>query len=263
MMVRRLGRLRRRCTRETLPGWLVCLAFSGSIGIAGCTSTPRLPPVPLSPGPIPPPYVTPAYRIQVGDVLSIRLVLNPELDEDVTVRPDGHISTTIVADETAANRTVPKLIAALGRAYKRYLQDPKVSVIVKTVAPTPIYVGGEVTQPGEQLTVGGAPTLSQAIARAGGVKLTGDDTHVFIVRRGSHDAAFFLSAHYDAVRQAKDPQADVRLAPFDVVMVPRLGVAEVYRWYNQFIQQFVNPNVGFSYILNPTSGGQTLINTGH
>ena len=42
---------------------------------------------------------------------------------------------------------------------------------------------------------------------------------------------------------AEDPHADVRLAPYDVVYVPKLGVAEVYKWYNQYIQQFVNPKL--------------------
>ena len=41
------------------------------------------------------------YRIQVGDVLGIRLLLNPDLNEDVVVRPDGHMSTTVVSDELA------------------------------------------------------------------------------------------------------------------------------------------------------------------
>jgi polysaccharide export outer membrane protein len=232
----------------------------GSILIAGCTGTSHLLPAPLTPAPTELLYVTSAYRIQVGDVLSIRLLLSPELNEDVTVRPDGHISTTVVPDEAAADRTVPELIAVLAQSYERYLRQPHVSVIVKTIAPIPIYVGGEVIQPGEVLTAGVAPTLSQAIARAGGIKLSGDDTRVFIVRRGPKDIPVFLSARYDAVRLSRDPQADVRLAPFDIVMVPRLDVAEVYRWYNQYIQQFVNPNIGFSYLLNPTNGGQTVIN---
>ena len=47
----------------------------------------------------------PAYHIQVGDVLEVRLLLNPELNEEVTVRPDGHISTTAVPDMLAYGRS--------------------------------------------------------------------------------------------------------------------------------------------------------------
>jgi polysaccharide biosynthesis/export protein len=238
--------------------WLAC-----ALVIAGCARKDDLPSAPLLPSAEHASYVTPAYRIQVGDVLSIRVLLNPELNEDVTVRPDGHISTSIVRDEVAADLTVPMLIDALTQTYEHYLRQPHISVIVKTVAPIVVFVGGEVAQPGQELTAGTAPTLSQAIARAGGLKLSADDDRVFIVRRGPTDGPVFLAAHYNAVRLAEDPRADVQLAPFDVVMVPRLHVAEVYRWYNQYIQQFINPNFGFSYLLNPTAGGQTVINSAH
>lgn len=235
-------------------------ALFGLACLAGCAPQIEMPQAPPAPA-TGIAYVTPTYRIQVGDVLSIRLLLSPELNEDVTVRPDGHISTTVVADERAADRTVPELIAALAVGYEKLLRQPHVSVIVKTIAPVAVFVGGEVVQPGELLTIGTAPTLSQAIARAGGAKLSADDARVFIVRRGPDDTPQFLSVRYDQVRLAQDPRHDVRLAPFDMVMVPRLGIAEVYRWYNQYIQQFVNPNLGFSYLLNPTSGGQTVINS--
>jgi len=229
--------------------------------VAGCARMADMPPAPPAPPAPITAYVTPTYRIQVGDILSIRLLLSQELNEDVTVRPDGHISTTVVPDERAADRTVPELIAALTTGYEKVLRQPHVSVIVKQIAPVAVFVGGEVIQPGELLTIGTAPTLSQAIARAGGTKLSADDARVFIVRRGPKDEPVFLSTRYDVVRTAQDPAADIRLAPFDVVMVPRLGIAEVYRWYNQYVQQFINPNLGFSYLLNPTNGGQTVINS--
>jgi hypothetical protein len=77
-------------------------------GLPACSTVPNLPPAPLTP-----PVQTvatnnalPPYFIQVGDVLEIRLLLNPELNEEVVVRPDGHISTAVVADEIAAGRVI-------------------------------------------------------------------------------------------------------------------------------------------------------------
>ncbi len=230
--------------------------------LAGCAPRTELPQAAPLPQTSEGTYITPTYRIQVGDVLSIRLLLNQDLNEDVTVRPDGHISTTIVHDERAANRTVPELIRVLNEGYTRYLRQPHVSVIVKTVAPIRIFVGGEVALPGEQSVVGTAPTLAQAIARAGGLKLSGDESRVFLVRRGENDTPMYLATRYDGVMNGTEPAADIRLAPFDVVMVPKLGIAEVYRWYYEYIQQFANPNFTFSYLLNPTVAGQTFINSG-
>lgn len=56
-----------------------------------------------------------------------------------------------------------------------------------------------------------------------------------------------------------DPNADVRLAPYDVVYAPKMGISEVYKFYNQYVQQFINPTFGFSYIVNPAAGAATVI----
>ncbi|MBN8875334.1 MAG: polysaccharide biosynthesis/export family protein [Rhodospirillales bacterium] len=229
--------------------------------LAACSTVPgNLPEAPLVPvqasGPVEP---LPPYRIQVGDVLEIRLLLNPELNEEVTVRPDGHISTTVVPDEVAYGRTIEELATSLRRGYSHDLQNPRVSVVVKSFAPTRVYVGGEVNTPGEFITVGPTLTLSQALARAGGSKLSSDDSRIFIIRRGAGDRPQFLSTRYQDVMHGNDPAADVRLAPYDVVYVPKSGIAEVYKWYNQYIQQFANPSFGFSYLVNPTDSTSTVI----
>lgn len=233
--------------------------LSAAFGLAACTDTGSLPPAPPEPVALGPSAPLPPYRIQVGDVLDVRLLLNPELNEEVTVRPDGHISTTVAGDEVAAGRTITQLDSALRSDYSHDLQNPRISVVVKSFAPTRIYVAGEVNNPGEFITVGPTLSLSQAIARAGGVKLSSDESDVFIIRRGADDRPEFLSVRYRAVEHAMDPSADVRLAPYDVVYVPKSGIAEVYKWYNQYVQQFANPSFGFSYIINP--GAASVVTT--
>jgi polysaccharide export outer membrane protein len=229
--------------------------LAGAIALTACSTVPgNLPPAPLEPAASPLSANLPPYRIQVGDVLEVRLMLNPELNEEVTVRPDGHVSTTAVPDAVAYGKTPVELADALRKVYARDLQNPRLSVVVKSFAPTRVYVAGEVTTPGEFITVGPTLTLSQAIARAGGTKLSSDDTSVFIIRRGPSDKPEFLSTKWKALRQARDSDADVRLAPYDVVYVPKLGIAEVYQFYNQYIGQFANPSFGFSYTLNPVAG---------
>jgi protein involved in polysaccharide export with SLBB domain len=243
--------------RATTPAGIV---FAGVVALAACSPVPgNLPPAPLEPAA--PTYTAnlPPYRIQVGDVLDVRLLLNPELNEEVTVRPDGHISTTAVPDAQAYGRTPADLADTLRGIYAKELQNPRVTVEVRSFAPTRVYVGGEVNTPGEFITVGPTLTLSQAIARAGGTKLSSDDTSVFIIRRGPADKPEFLSVKWKALRQGRDADADVRLAPYDVVYVPKMGVAEVYQFYNQYIGQFANPSFGFSYLLNPETATGAVV----
>ena len=116
--------------------------------IAGlCACTPAPPPPPLVPaagvGSI---GGAEPYRIQAGDVLGVRLLLNPDLNEDVVVRPDGHMSTTVVKDERAAGRTVVELADALSHDYTSIIRNPRLTVELKTFSPARIYVGGEVEQ---------------------------------------------------------------------------------------------------------------------
>jgi polysaccharide export outer membrane protein len=228
---------------------------AGVAALAACSPVPALPPAPMEPAVSTYTANLPPYRIQVGDVLEVRLLLNPELNEEVTVRPDGHISTTAVPDALAYGRTPAELGDVLRTGYSHDLQNPRVSVEVKSFAPTRVYVAGEVNTPGEFITVGPTLTLSQAIARAGGTKLSSDDTSVFIIRRGPTDKPEFLATSWKALRQGRDANADVRLAPYDVVYVPKLGIAEVYQFYNQYIGQFANPSFGFSYLINPVATG--------
>src|ERR1700761_9135645 len=243
--------------RQRKASFATRIVLAGAATLAGCSPVPNLPPAPLEPGPaVASATALPPYHIQVGDVLDVRLLLNPELNEEVTVRPDGHISTTAVPDMLAYGRTPADLANSLRSVYSHDLQNPRVSVEVKSFAPTRVYVGGEVNTPGEFITVGPTLTLSQAIARAGGTKLSSDDTSVFVIRRGPGDKPEFLSTKWKAVRQGRDANADIRLAPYDVVYVPKMGIAEVYQFYNQYIGQFANPSFGFSYILNnPTTSG--------
>jgi len=226
------------------------LVLGSAMALAACasTSTSNMPPAPAVPDPTAG-YMTDLtpYKIQVGDVLEVRLMLNPELNEEVVVRPDGHVSTTVVQDAVAYNRTVPELAGTLRQVYAKDLRNPRLSVVVKSFAPTRIYVGGEVTNPGEMINVGPTLTLSQAIARAGAHKVRGDTDLIYVIRRGPGDVPQYLSVRYNDLIKGRDAAADVRLAPFDVVYVPKTGVAEVFDWFNQYFQQFLPVSWGFSY----------------
>jgi polysaccharide export outer membrane protein len=214
-------------------------------GIAALSACSQAPPPP------PPPDASASsslerYRIQVGDVLGVRLLLNPDLNEDVVVRPDGHMSTTVVRDELARGRTVPELAAALTHDYTSIVRNPRLTVVLRTFSPTRFYVGGEVAKPGESVTAGLNPTLSQAIVRAGGLKGEGKD-RVYVIRRGPDDVPQLFSARLRDVMREHDPAADVEVAPYDVVYVPRGGEADVHRYLNEYLVQLVPVIWGFSY----------------
>jgi len=230
---------------------LAALLLTVVLSACGTAKT-NLPPIPLHPAPQAEPVVNlPPYRIQLGDQLSVRFPFNPELNEDITVRPDGMISTAVSEDVMAYNQTPMAVASSLREHYKSTLKDPQLSVIVRSFAPNRIYVAGEVANPGEFITVGPNLTISQAIARAGGTKLSAARDKIFVIRRGPGDVPQAFKVDYMAVISAENPAQDARLAQYDVVYVPRTGVYEVYTFWNQFVQQFIPISWSFSYNANP------------
>ena len=109
------------------------------------------------------------YRIRPGDVLTIKFFYNPELNETVPVRPDGRISLELIDEIRAAGRTVSEFKSELTSLYSATLKQPEVAVIVKTIAPRRVYVGGEVGTPG-LMEVTGRLTLVQALFQGGGLR---------------------------------------------------------------------------------------------
>ncbi len=221
-----------------------------TFSLIGCADYSNVPPLTTQTPQAPAARALPAYRIQVGDILDIKLRLNPELDETLTVRPDGMISTSMFEDILVYDKTVKEVNDNLKSLYGQELKNPQISTIIRSFAPTRVYVMGEVSNPGEFIVVGPALTLTQAIARAGGTLNSANAKNVLILRRGAGDKSKTYLADYEGATQGGDPMKDVRLSPYDVVFVPKSGAALTFKTYQQYIQQYVSPSLGASYQLN-------------
>jgi polysaccharide export outer membrane protein len=235
-------------------GSILFLLMAISFTLGGCASPSRsvqnIPAAATEAGKIP---VAPLaqnlapYRLQVGDVVEINLLLNPELNEEATVRPDGMISTAVAQDIRTYGKTAAELQQSLVEAYRKHLIDPQITVVVKKFTPSRVYVLGEVEAPGEMVSIGPNMTLLQALARSGGLRNSADESNVLIIRRGAGEKPEVYRADYASATRGDMPGQDVRLAPYDVVFVPRTGVADVYKAFQQNIQQFLPASLGFGY----------------
>lgn len=165
----------------------------------------------------------PRYIIQPGDQLSVKFFFNPELnEEDLVVRPDGHISLQLVHEVKAADLTPAQLKGVLEKKYVGQLKNPEIAVIVRSIRePYRIYVDGEVKTPGEYEMVGSLSVL-QAIARAGGMKEdTAKKSDVKVIREDQDGQRFVINVDLDGALNGGDLSQDIRLLPSDMVYVPR------------------------------------------
>ena len=173
------------------------------------------------------------YILQVGDVIDIKFYRAAELNESVTIRPDGKISLQYVRDVQAAGLEPMELARWLGELYAYELRDPSITVIVREFANQRIYVDGEVKSP-KEVPLRGPMTALQALSQAGGCATSADVTNVFLVR-------FHQTREVREVKQLnlEKVEEDVLLEPLDLVYVPRRGISNV----NLFLEEYLFNNV--------------------
>lgn len=157
-----------------------------------------------------------AYQIGREDVLDVAVWRDPDLSRTVPVRPDGMISLPLLGDVAAEGKTPHELAKSLGEALSPYVQDPRVSVIVREVNSTRVYVTGEVAQPGAY-ALRGRMSLVQLIALAGGFSDFADRDAIRIIRQG--DGEVMQVRFSDMVGNDASKQG-LRLRPGDTIVVP-------------------------------------------
>ncbi len=184
------------------------------------------------------------YRIQPGDKLHIGFYLNPEFDTETTVRPDGRIQMAAAGEVAAAGLTPVQLESRLNRLYSTELRNPGASVRVDETPGRVVFVEGQVGHPGA-LALQPGMTALQAIAAAGGLTDTAGPGKVVLVRRDAcgepHDEPLDLAR----ALKRKGHQDDVVLAPSDMLIVPRSGIANADLFVKQYIRDLlpVNPYI--------------------
>ena len=144
-------------------------------------------------------------------------------------------------------------------------------VIVRSYQLPQVFVGGEVGKPGV-LAYRPGLTLLQALTEAGGPLATGDAQHIVVLRRsapgGATDASGASAASASsgegvvALRLdlppdfARQPDRDVALQPFDVVVLPKSDIAMTGERLNQYLFNLLPPlknsSFGFVYDLSNT-----------
>jgi polysaccharide biosynthesis/export protein len=190
---------------------------------------------------------TPAreYRIQPGDQLDIKLFYNPELNEALTVRPDGRITLQLVNDIVAAGLTPTELTAVLTKAYAGELHNPKVAVIVRTSVADRVFVDGEVNKAG-LIPLVGPTTVLQSISQAGGIKETANTDEVILLRKTEDNKMTAYRINLDAAMQGGGASQDVYVKPNDIVYVPKSAIANVNTWIDQYIRKNIPIPLGVS-----------------
>ena len=166
------------------------------------------------------------YLIGPGDELQVFVWKNPDLSAILPVRPDGRISTPLVADMQAQGKTPTELADNLRVALSKYVQDPVVTVLVKTVAApgsaASIRVIGAAATP-KSVPYRAGLTVLDVLIEVGGLNTyaAGNDAQIIRTQNGTSRN---IPVHLKDLMKSGDMKANVQLMPGDVVTIPE-------RWF--------------------------------
>jgi polysaccharide biosynthesis/export protein len=196
---------------------LIAVALTGC---AGSSSGPQLPSasfVATQEGP------GEEYIIGPLDTLTIFVWRNPELGAKVQVRPDGRISTPLIADMPAVGKTPTMLAQDIKVQLSEYIRDPLVSVIIDNFSGTfsqQIRVVGATEKPAS-IPYRANMTLLDAMISVGGLSeyAAGNKARLIRYDRGTGRQREFAIKLSDLLKRG-DTRANVRLEPGDVIIIP-------------------------------------------
>ncbi|HEY6927480.1 MAG TPA: polysaccharide biosynthesis/export family protein [Steroidobacteraceae bacterium] len=160
----------------------------------------------------------PGYHLQPGDIITVSVWKETDLQAEVLVRPDGGFTFPLAGEVAAMGRTVDDIRTVLVDRLKRYIPNPVVTVALKQINGNRIYVVGRVNHAGD-FPLSSPLDVMQAIALAGGTTPFAAINDIVILRRqnGQQQAIHF---HYADVARGRDLAQNVLLQTGDTVVVP-------------------------------------------
>ena len=156
------------------------------------------------------------YRIAPLDTLSVRVFKMADLTGDYEVDLTGRISMPLIGEISAIDLTTAELDQRLtAKLGEKYLENPDVSVGIKSSTRRSVTVDGSVNKSGT-FPVHGPTSLIQAIAAAGGTSENANPRRVAIFRQigGQRQAAAF---DLTSIRRGEAP--DPQIYAGDIIVV--------------------------------------------
>lgn len=157
------------------------------------------------------------YVIGADDMLHISVWKEPDLTVALPVRPDGKISLPLLNDIPAAGLTPMQLKDSITEKLKKYMADPRVTVVVTAMNSRRIFLTGEVLHPGTTALLPNM-TVLQALSTGGFTQFA--DVKGIYVLRTQNGRQVKLPFNYKDVVKGRHPEENIMLRPGDQIVVP-------------------------------------------
>ena len=158
------------------------------------------------------------YQINAGDVLYIGVWKEAELQVETAVRPDGWLSFPLIGDIKAQGQTIEALRQQVNQKLNKYIPDPAVTVTVKQLNGSRVYVIGKVNKPGVY-PINQQVDVVQVLAMAGGITPYAASGSIKILRRANGEQNIY-PFDYSDIEDGENLEQNRILQSGDVVIVP-------------------------------------------
>ena len=159
----------------------------------------------------------PEYVIGPDDVLHVAVWKEADLTATLPVRPDGKISLPLLNDVQAAGLTPQQLGVSLTEKLKKYIADPRVTVVVTSINSKRIYLVGEVLHTGAMPMLPNM-TILQALSSAGLSQFA--NTKRIYVLRTENGKQQKMPVDYRKLVKGEQIEQNYVLRPGDTIVVP-------------------------------------------
>jgi polysaccharide export outer membrane protein len=157
------------------------------------------------------------YVIGPEDVLHIAVWREADLTATLPVRPDGKISLPLLNDVQASGLTPQQLAASVTEKLKKYIADPRVTVVVTQINSKRVFMVGEVLHPGPMSMIANM-TVLQALSSAGLNQFA--NTKRIYVLRTENGKQQKLPVNYRKLVKGEQIEQNYLLQPGDEIVVP-------------------------------------------
>jgi polysaccharide export outer membrane protein len=183
----------------------------------------------------------PLYRLNRSDVVALSFTLSPELDQVLTVQPDGFVFLKDAGSLLACGLTLEEFRSAVRAAYSGYLHDPQIAVALKDFERPYFVAGGEVGHPGKY-ELRTETSILEAVQIAGGFTHEAKHSQVVLFRRVNDQ---LVEAHLFNLKQMlkeKSLNEIPSLSPGDLVFVPQNSISKIERFLTKpSMSMYVSP----------------------
>jgi polysaccharide export outer membrane protein len=179
-----------------------------SLNVLGETQDPRL-------------HARERYRLHPGDMLVLDYRLSPELNQTVTIGPDGYVDLNVAGAVKLSGLTLTEAHDLIIQQDSARLNDPELNLQLKDFQRLYVVVAGQVMNP-TRIEMREDMTALQAIMMAGGFRDSAKETKVVLFRRlnSKDDLAEVHILNLHRIHKTEQLEHDMALQAGDVLYIP-------------------------------------------